>query len=65
MEKGGGGRYEDAEQHGRDGYGQATVEEAHILFNPFIRNKWMLNKIKVVWTCEVKRWTHSEISTEL
>ncbi len=43
MEKGGGGRYEDAEHHGRDGYGQATVEEAHIPSSPVIRNKWMLN----------------------
>ncbi len=43
MEKGGGGRYEDAKHHGRNGYGQATVEEACILSNPSIGNKWMLN----------------------
>ncbi len=43
MEKGGGGRYEDAEHHRRNGDGQATVEEAHILSNPIIGSKWMLN----------------------
>ncbi len=42
MEKGGGGRYEDAEHNGRNGYGQ-TVEEAHIPSNPSIGNKRMLN----------------------
>ncbi len=43
MEKDGGGRFEDAEHHGRDGYEQATVEEAHIPSNPMIRSKWMIN----------------------
>ncbi len=43
MEQGGGGRPEDAEHHGREGYGQATVEEAHTPSNPIIGNKWMLN----------------------
>lgn len=28
--KGGGGGYEEAEHHGRNGYGPTTVEEAHI-----------------------------------
>ncbi len=35
--------YEDAEHHERDGYGQATVEEAHISSNPIIGDKWTLN----------------------
>ncbi len=43
MEKGGGGIYEDAEHHGRDGYGQATVEGAHIPYNPIFGNKCTLN----------------------
>ncbi len=43
MEKGGEGRYEDAEHHRRNGYGQATVEEAHILSNPIIGSKWTLD----------------------
>ncbi len=43
MEKGGGGRYEDAEHHRRNGDEQATVEEAHIPSNPIIGSKWTLN----------------------
>ncbi len=43
VEKGGAGRYEDAEHHGRDGYGQAAMEEAHIPYNPTIGNKWTLD----------------------
>ena len=37
--------YEDAERHVRDGYGQATLEEAHIPSNPIIGNKWTLNDV--------------------
>ncbi len=43
MEKGGGGRYENAEHHRRNGDGQATVEEANIPSNPIIGSKWTLN----------------------
>ncbi len=43
VEKGSGRRYEDAEYHGRDGYGQAKVEEVYILFSPIIESKWTLN----------------------
>ncbi len=42
MEKDGGGRYEDAEHHRRNGDKQ-TVEEAHIPSNPIIGSKWTLN----------------------
>ncbi len=43
MEKGSGGRYEGDEHHGRNGFGQTTVEEAHIPSNPTLGNKWTLN----------------------
>ncbi len=43
MEKGGGGRYEDAKHHGRNGNEQTTVEEAHIPSNPIIGSKWTLD----------------------
>ncbi len=39
----GGGRYEDAEHHGRNGYGETTVEEAHIPPNSVTGSKWTLN----------------------
>ncbi len=43
MEKGSGGRYEDDEHHGRNGFGHTTVEEAHIPSNPTVENKRTLN----------------------
>ncbi len=43
MEKGSGGRYEDDEHHRRNGFGQTTVEAAHIPSNPTIGNTWTLN----------------------
>ncbi len=41
--RGSGGRYEDDELHGGNGFGQTPVEEVHIPSNPTIGNKWALN----------------------
>ncbi len=43
MEEGSGGRYEDDEHHGTNGFGQTTVMEAHVPSKPIIGNTWTLN----------------------